>query len=156
MKMLMELKGLNGQIQLYEDKIIITRKGFRAKMSQGFFKGDKSIYLSHITGIQLKHTGILTNGYIQFTLSGGNESTRGMNAATKDENSVIFVKKNNKLADKLKDEIECLKRLSQVRDRVVMQISAVDEIRKYNQLLIDGIISEAEFNLKKAELLKRG
>jgi len=31
--------------------------------------------------------------------------------------------------------------------------SAADEIRKYKQLLDDGIISEDEFNVKKRELL---
>jgi len=43
---LFELKGVNGQLELYNDKVIIRRKGFVSKMTQGFFKGDKTIYLA--------------------------------------------------------------------------------------------------------------
>jgi hypothetical protein len=39
--MLMELKGANGQIELYKDMIIIKRKGTLSKLTQGFFKGDR-------------------------------------------------------------------------------------------------------------------
>ncbi|BDP60172.1 hypothetical protein EfmJHP38_11100 [Enterococcus faecium] len=35
----------------------------------------------------------MSNGYIQFTLLGGNESRGGILAATKDENTVMFTKK---------------------------------------------------------------
>ena len=35
-QMLMELKGTNGQLELYEDKVTIKRKGFLPKMAQGF------------------------------------------------------------------------------------------------------------------------
>jgi hypothetical protein len=43
--LLYELKGVNGQIELYSDKVIIKRKGALAKLTQGFFKGDKTIYI---------------------------------------------------------------------------------------------------------------
>lgn len=148
----MELKGVNGQLQLYEDKVIIIRKGVLSKLTQGFFKGDKTIYLSQISGIQLKPGTNLTNGYIQFTLSGGNENTKGIMKATKDENTVMFAKKNNKLVEEIKNEIERLKRATQ-SPGVVMQASAADEIRKYKQLFDDGIILEEEFNSKKKALL---
>ena len=148
----MELKGVNGQLQLYDDKVIIIRKGVLSKMTQGFFKGDKSIYLSQISGIQLKPAGMMTNGYIQFTLSGGNENTKGIMKATQDENTVMFAKKDNDLVNKIKAEIEQLKTLSHAAG-VIIQASAADEIRKYKQLADDGIISEEEFNSKKKELL---
>ena len=150
--MIMELYGVNGQIELYEDKVIIKRKGALSKMTQGFFKGDKTIYLSQISGIQLKPGSMMTNGYIQFTLSGGNESTKGIMNATKDENTVMFKKKDNELVNKIKDEIERLKS-SAHSSGVVIQASSADEIRKYKQLLDDGIISENEFNTKKKELI---
>jgi len=146
--MIMELNGVNGQIELYHDKVIIKRKGFISKMTQGFTKGDKSIYLSQISGIQVKRGTFATNGYIQFSLSGGKESTGGIMKATQDENTVMFAKKNNELVEKLKAEIEQLKQTPNVQ-----VTSAADEIRKYKQLLDDGIISEEEFSVKKKELL---
>lgn len=149
--MIMELNGVNGQIELYQDQIIIKRKGVISKLSQGFFKGDKTIYLTQISSIQVKPGSMITNGYIQFSLSGGNESTKGIMKATKDENTVMFAKKDNDLVNKIKAEIEQIKNLSQQHPKA--EVSAADEIRKYKQLFDDGIISEEEFNLKKRELL---
>ena len=104
--MLMELKGINGQLELYEDKVIIKRKGGLAKITQGFTKGDKTIYLNQISAIDLKLGGNLVNGYIQFVLPGGNEKTKGAFQATQDENSIMFRKKDNELVIKMKEKIE--------------------------------------------------
>ena len=148
--MLMELKGVNGQLELYEDKVIIIRKGVLAKMTQGFTKGEKTIYLRQITGIQLKLGGNLVNGYIQFTLPGGNEKGKGAFEATQDENSIMFKKKDNDIAIKIKDKLE---ELQQRDSSPKTNISGADEIKKYKELLDCGIIKEEEFSKKKKELL---
>ncbi|HYF83339.1 MAG TPA: DUF4429 domain-containing protein [Clostridia bacterium] len=150
---LMELKGINGQLELYEDKIVMKRKGALSKLTQGFFKGDKSIYLSQISEIQVKPGTWATNGYIQFTLSGGNENTKGIFDATKDENAVIFSKKDNDLVSRIKDKIEELKTSLNKTGTVINSLSPADEIKKYKELLDDGIITEEEFNKKKKDLL---
>lgn len=149
--MLMELKGVNGQLELYEDKVIIKRKGALSKLTQGFFKGDKTIYLSQISSIQIKPGSMLTNGYIQFTLSGGNESTKGIFDATKDENAVMFAKKDNDLVNSIKAKIEELK--STNNNPGTAQPSSADELRKFKQLMDDGIISEEEYEKKKKNIL---
>jgi hypothetical protein len=82
------LKGVGGQMAVDEHWVTIHRKGTLAKVNQGL-KGEKRIPLKNITAVQIKKPG-LTNGYIQFSLAGGNESTRGVFGATKDENSVMF------------------------------------------------------------------
>ena len=56
-KLLGTVNGVNGQLYLYENRIIIRRKGVIAKMTQGFFKGEKEIFLSQISGIQVKKAG---------------------------------------------------------------------------------------------------
>ena len=38
MQPLFTATGLNGQVELYENKIVIIRKGFIAKLTQGFTK----------------------------------------------------------------------------------------------------------------------
>ncbi|BDP98232.1 hypothetical protein EfmGK961_20480 [Enterococcus faecium] len=48
----------------------------------------------------------MSNGYIQFTLLGGNESRGGILAATKDENTVMFTKKYWNEMENLKKYIE--------------------------------------------------
>lgn len=103
--MLCILKGVNGQVELYGNRIVITRKGALAKMTHGFFKGEKEIFLDQISSIQLKKGGLAVNGYIQFSLAGGNESTKGIVDATKDENTVMFQMKYNKDAEYLKNKI---------------------------------------------------
>ncbi len=148
-----ELKGVNGQLEVYPDKIIIKRKGFLAKTSQGFFKGDKTIYLNQISGIQIKPGTSLTNGYIQFTLPGGRESKKGLSEATQDENTILFTKKNNDIVSSIKDYIEEM--LSKRSQPQVAPLSVADEIKKIKQLLDDGILSEEEFQTQKQKLLNQ-
>lgn len=105
---IMHLDGANGQIDLYRNRIVITRKGALAKMTQGLFKGNKEIFLNQISAIQIKEGGFV-NGYIQFTLAGGNEKIKGISEAPKDENTIMFSKKQNHTARMLKAKIYELK-----------------------------------------------
>lgn len=152
MDALFTLNGVNGQLELYNDKVMIKRKGALAKMTQGFFKGEKTIYLKQITGIQVKPGGTFFNGYIQFTVPGGIENKKGITDATKDENTVMFNKKDNDLVSKIKSKIEELQQNSNVQ-QVVNQISSADEIKKYKDLFEQGILTEDEFAAKKKQLL---
>lgn len=150
-KMLMELKGTNGQLELYEDVVIIKRNGLIAMLSQGIMKGDKTIYLNQITAVQFKEAGLITGGYIQFTLPGGNENTGGL--IGNDENTVCFEKKDNELGLKMKLEIERLIQNSSKINTTNYRINNPDDIRKYKELLDDGIITQEEFDKKKSEIL---
>jgi hypothetical protein len=149
---IMSLKGQNGQIDLYQDKIIIKRSGFFAVLNHGFTKGDKTIFISQITGIQLKLAGLMV-GYIQFTVPGGIESKQGIWSAKDDENSVTFYLAENDSATQLKEKIEELLHKSRQGTNQTIQVSSADEIKKFKQLLDDGIITNEEFNKKKKELL---
>ena len=150
--LLTKFEGKNGQIELYNDKLIIKRQGFIAVLTQGLTKGDKTIYLNQITGIQLKLGGLLV-GYIQFTLPGGIESKSGVLDAQKDENSVTFSPSANDSATKLKEKIEELVQKSRQSTNQTVQVSSADELRKFKQLLDEGIITRDEFDKKKKELL---
>lgn len=149
---ILSLKGVNGQLQLYENKVVIIRKGALAKMTQGFFKGDKTIYLKQITGIQVKLGGAFTNGYIQITVPGGIENKKGIMSATQDENSVMFAKKNNQLVNEIKEKIEELQQQT-LGVQQINQTSSADEIKKYKELFDTGVITEEEFTAKKKQLL---
>ena len=84
-----EVEGVNGQIRLTKNRVIISRKGAKAFVTQGL-KGDKEIPISRITAIQFKPADNLINGYLQFSIQGGWESNGGVFAATQDENTVMF------------------------------------------------------------------
>ncbi len=150
-EIIMKFEGNNGQIELYRDKLIIKRKGLTALITQGLTKGEKTIYINQITGIQLKLGGLLV-GYIQFTLPGGIESRKGVFDAQKDENSVTFSGILNQSATQLKEKIEELMQKSKQNTNPVF-VSGADEIKKFKQLLDEGIITKDEFDKKKKELL---
>ena len=102
--LILSVKGHTGQIELYENRVDIKRKGFMAFALHGF-DGTKSIFLKSITSIQFKEAGIMTSGFIQFTFSGGDEAKKGLFDATKDENTVVFTKEQQAGFEKVRDYI---------------------------------------------------
>ncbi|MFN6517406.1 MAG: DUF4429 domain-containing protein [Nostoc sp. CreGUA01] len=84
-----EIEGSNGQIRLTHNRIIISRRGTTAFITQGL-KGDKEIPIRRITAIQFKPADRLTKGYVQFSIEGNIELIRGVFADIIDENTVIF------------------------------------------------------------------
>jgi hypothetical protein len=150
MEPILSQKGVNGSLDLYENKIVIKRGGFLAFMTQGM-KGDKEIQISHISAIQLKKAGTFTNGYIQFSFLGGQESQKGIMDATKDENTIMFAKATQSQFIKIKEEIE--KRLVAGKPSRAVQASGLDELEKLAELKSKGIITEQEFQAKKKQIL---
>lgn len=104
MQNIISATGHNGQITVYENRIDITRKGFCAFMSHGF-DGTKSIFIKKLSGIQFKEAGAMTKGFIQFIFSGSAESKNGLFDATKDENTVLFDKKDENGFIQIRDYI---------------------------------------------------
>jgi len=98
----LSLKGSNGQIELYEHFLLITRKGLTGFLTHGF-DGAKIIFLKALTGIQFKSAGKATKGYIQFVFQGSQESKGGLKAAVSDENTVLFTEKEATLFTQLLD-----------------------------------------------------
>jgi len=98
-------KGRNGQVELYPEKIAITRKGIVAKLSH-WGSGRKELRFDDITGIQFKSAGWAFNGYIQFGQSGYSESDGGSLEAANDENSVTFSRGQEADFEELKERID--------------------------------------------------
>ena len=104
MGFILSAKGHTGQIDLYENRIDIKRKGFLSFALHGF-DGTKTIFLKSLTGLQFKEAGVGTAGFIQFMFSGGEESKKGLFNATKDENTVMFLKEHQADFEKIRDYI---------------------------------------------------
>jgi hypothetical protein len=146
----MYFKGHNGQVEVFEDRIVISRKGALGFLSQGI-KGDKAIPFSSITAVQFKDAGAFANGYVQFTVKGGIESRGGIFAAGSDENSVMFRQgEQAKEFAKLRTFVEAKVMGSGANHRPV---SAADELEKFAALRDRGILTEEEFQMKKRALL---
>lgn len=145
-------KGSNGILYLIGDRIRISRKGLGSFLLQGL-KGDKDININDISAVQLKKSGVLVKGYIQFTFNGSAETKKGIFDATKDENSILFT--NTKDFEKIRDEIQ--KRMTQLKSHSspTYQPSIPEQIKQISELKEQGIISEEEFEKKKKELLDK-
>lgn len=96
-----------GQVTFDGGIVEISKKGLAAFVGGS---GAKRIPVRSISAIQVKSPGILSNGFIQFTISGGNEVRAQFGRQTfdagADENSVLFTKKQEPEFLKLRDAIE--------------------------------------------------
>ncbi|WP_353353551.1 DUF4429 domain-containing protein [Intrasporangium sp. DVR] len=140
------------------DFVTIKRTGFLARASVG--KGEKRIPLSSITAVQWKPAGPVMNGFISFTVGGGNETRSRFGSQTsdavKDENSVIFVKKQMPEFETLRSQVE---EAMAARHRPSAPAPAapdhLSQLKQLGELRDAGILSDEEFAAKKAEILGR-
>lgn len=152
-----EVSGQGGQITFDGQYVTISRKGFLARATLG--KGEKRLHISQISAIQWKPAGPLVNGFIQFTVPGGNElrgklGSQTSNAA-KDENSVIFTKKQMPEFEKLRAELDAaiIAQHAPQQTGPASSASLADELAKLAGLRDQGILTPAEFEQQKARLL---
>lgn len=157
---LMELKGTNGTIIAYDDKVVIERKGFFAFLSQQGFTGSRTYFYKDINAVEFKKPG-LTNGYIKFILAGTVDSnaTAGLfktsQNSIQDQNTVVlraFKKNTPKFSEELYNLI--MENISKSRNSNIIQKSSnLDELKKLAELKKDGVINEKEFEEQKQKLL---
>ncbi len=147
------LKGVNGQLTIYEDRVIIERGGALGFLTQGL-AGAKTIPMDSIMSVQFKEGNMWTNGFIQFGIMGGKEARGGVFNATQDENTVMIKAATNNDARAIKDYIEgIILNRSKNKGVVVQQASPAEELKKFKELLDMGVISQAEFDAKKKQIL---
>lgn len=158
---IMSLKGTNGTIAVYEDRVVIKRKGLFAYLTQGI-KGDSVFFYKNLSGIDFKKPGAF-NGYIRFVTAGTApyDSKTGLLATPRsqgdDPNTVILRAINPKIP-RLSEELYqfILKKIADVQapsSRTSSETSEADEILKFKALLDQGIITQEEFESKKKQLL---
>jgi len=146
-----EAKGQNGAVTFDGTYITIIRKGFGSRM-MGQVKGEKRILVSTLTAVQLKSVGMM-NGYIQFTLPGGNESRSNRTVdAAKDENTVTFTKKQQPQFVELREAVEKAMANSHNPQQATSS-SVADELGKLGLLVQQGLLTPEEYQEQKARLL---
>jgi hypothetical protein len=151
--MLIEAKGVNGQVTFDGSFVTITRKGFAARATVG--KGEKRIPVASIAAVQWKAPGAMTRGFIQFTVPGGSERRSQFGSQTtdaaKDENSVLVAKGQVAEFEALREAIEGA--LASPAASAAPALSVGDELRKLAELRDAGALTDEEFNAQKAKLL---
>ena len=159
-KALKELKATNGTILVYNDRVVVKRKGLFAFASQGI-KGDTTFFYRSLSGIDYKKPG-LTNGYMRFITAGTATYNTGTGlfvtpqSSTQDPNTVIlraFNRKVPSLSEEIYNFIQ--QKISEVQTNTVInaRFSGADEIAKYKVLLDQGVITQEEFENKKKQIL---
>ena len=149
---LMRADGVDANLLLLDDRIRIQRKEEKVFPHQGF-RGDRAILFSQIASIRLKKATTLGSGFIQFLLSGRNES--GSHDAARDENTVMFKGTHQAEFDRIKAAIEM--KMTTARTIVTRPqpraASYIEELEQLASLRNRGIITEDEFAAKKRQIL---
>ena len=145
-------KGQNGTVTFDGQTVTIARKGFLAASTTG--TGEKRIPLRSIQAVQLKPAGI-GQGFISFTVAGGVEKQsrfgRQSFDATKDENSLVFLRKSNADMTAVRDAIE--QAIATGSTPATPQATAADQIAAFAELHANGALSDEEFAAAKAKAL---
>ena len=106
--------GINGQIQILQDAIRIERKGFAAFLVRLSKKG-KDVPIAQISVVHFARTeGLLSEGFMQFSLKGGPQNKLTISHAPTDENAVMFRKYQQPVFEEVKSLIEL--KMSEVVD----------------------------------------
>ena len=153
-KLLLKGSSLGDTIYIYDDSIELVQTGLGSKVRKGI-KGSKTVPFESITAIQYREGNNLTNGYVQISIKGYQESKKGLFDAAQDENSIMFRKENNKVFKEIADLIQekIIEFSSKASNNVTSQISISEEIEKLNNLFKSGAISEEEFTKAKDKLI---
>ncbi|MFF7147521.1 DUF4429 domain-containing protein [Streptomyces griseoaurantiacus] len=148
---MIEAAGTGGQLAFDGQYVTITRNGFLARATHG--RGDKKIPLTAISAVQWKPAG-MTNGFIQLSIGGADRQAakggRTMNAA-KDENSVVFTRKQQSAFEALRAALE--QAIASQHTPAAPAASVADELAKLAELHRQGVLNDAEFAAQKARIL---
>jgi Domain of unknown function (DUF4429)/Short C-terminal domain len=146
-------KGINGRITISGDWLTITRKGL---MSIGHAKGDRRIPLASLTAVQFRPSSTFRNGYVRFLVPGSTERAGGEITAASDENMVTFKRKRQAEFDAIRERVEQFITRKQAGSQpTTSEPDAADQLKKHGELRDAGVVTDEEFEAKKAELLKR-
>lgn len=149
--------NLGTTLKVYEDHCVISvTSGGKVFFYGGFEKvigGDKEFYYCDITTIQFKNLTKIS-GYIQFEYPG---AMNGLNYTS--ENSFAFsealgTKEYQQLKQTMQIVYEYIQKKVREYKSMKREISPADEIKKYKELLDNGVITQEEFEEKKQDLLR--
>lgn len=140
-------------LSVYEECVSLTPKGFLGLAAKGM-AGERKIFYKDISSVQFRPSTKLLSGFIEFYFAGHNTQKQGggLFAGTNNDNRFTFY--NKFLPDMLKinDYIQA-KINNPATDAIVATNDNVAELKKYKQLLDDGVITQEDFDAKKKQLL---
>lgn len=148
MSAVLSMNGTAEKLELYDDRIVITGT---SKLSILRKDGSKTLYIKQITGVQFKSATTFGPGWLHFVVPGDRDMVPCAQGAAGNENAVLFQKKDNDAAERVRAQVEEL--IASANGPAGSSASCADEILKYKSLLDQGVITEAEFEQQKKKLL---
>lgn len=100
----MQADGFGKRIELTDGGVHILRRGVLGKLLN-YGKGDKHVAWRSITGVELKPVSLMHNGFIQILFQGSPEARGTIKDAPRDENTVVFGKRQQAAFEAIRDEI---------------------------------------------------
>lgn len=143
----------NDDLELDGDRIILRRRGVANALAAGL-NGERTIFISSLTSVQMKIAGLLSPGYILFSYAGSRPFFGGLIEATQDPDAFIFGREQNDRVAAVKAKIEKLMRDSRKTVPASNPASSLsDEIRKLADLRQQGSLTQEEFEQAKKKLI---
>ncbi|WP_201293245.1 DUF4429 domain-containing protein [Arthrobacter zhaoguopingii] len=151
--------GVGGYCAFDGQFLTIQHTGVLGRMTVG--KGVKRVPLGSVSAVQIKPAGPVVSGFIQFTVPGGNEQRSEFGKQTwdaaGDENSVVFYRDQEPAFLTFRDALEAAitSRQNPAPATAPAATSVLDQLSQLAGLRDSGVLTAAEFDAKKAELLGR-
>ena len=101
----MKYEGYNGQIEVGDDELVITRDGMRARAVFGKDTPARHIPLGALGGVRLKEATRVKNGWIQLLLGGESAEELSTGTAGSNANAVLFTHGKRKQFGKLHETL---------------------------------------------------
>jgi Domain of unknown function (DUF4429)/Short C-terminal domain len=147
-------KGTNGIVTIDGDWLTIDRKRFgrRARHLQGY----RRIPLASITAVQIQPARVFSNGFIRFTVAGSPQLLGGLQSAMRDENAVTFRRGQERGFNMIRAAVEQHIAAQHAGARSAAgEPDIPEQIKRLGELRDQKLITDEEFEAKKAELLDR-
>jgi hypothetical protein len=152
-----KLKGNWGSMSVYENKVVLQGAPGLAAAMWGVNQAQKTFTYDSISSIEFSAPSI-GEGEIRFNIDGsrGITNTKLLNNipfVSNNDNTFKYLEKDYAEASQAKAYIEeqMIKSKQRQPQTVVNELSSADELRKFKQLLDDGVIPSEEFEKKKKE-----
>ncbi len=94
------LDGIDAQLILYPDRLVIRRGGWMSRLVASLLRShqleEETIYLDQLIDVQIREYQFLTNGYLEFTVGKEDETKVGF----------IYAAKYNREVREIRDKVQ--------------------------------------------------
>lgn len=146
--MLAEANGVDGRIELLEDKIVIKRRGYPA-FKDGL-KEDREVPVMKITSIQFKKASMAINGYIQLNFIEDQQTDDDQSGNENNMDSVMFNQRQEPAFEEFRLAVE--DRIASVLEDP-RKASGEKSLEVLEKLYKKGIITADQYDVEKKRIL---